>query len=80
MINKGDFIFTISIFKKFKNYNNNKNVILEEKKNNIKKSDIQKLIEKEIEKQIIINELSNMQEVINNNNILKYDNVILMNL
>lgn len=80
MINKSDFIFTISIFKKFKNYNNNKNVILEEKKNNIKKSDIQKLIEKEIEKQIIINELSNMQEVINNNNILKYDNVILMNL
>lgn len=80
MINKSDFIFTISIFKKFKSYNNNKNVILEEKKNNIKKSDIQKLIEKEIEKQIIINELSNMQEVINNNNILKYDNVILMNL
>ena len=55
-------------------------MILEEKKNNIKKSDIQKLIEKEIEKKIIINELSNMQEVINNNNILKYDNVILMNL
>ena len=80
MINKSDFIFTISIFKNFKSYNNNKNVILEEKKNNIKKSDIQKLIEKEIEKQIIINELSNMQEVINNNNILKYDNVILMNL
>ena len=69
LINKGDFIFKISIFKKFKSYNNNKNIILEEKNNNIEKLDIEKLIEKEKEKQKKINELSSMQEVINNTNI-----------
>ena len=66
LINKGDFIFKISIFKKFKSYNNNKNIILEEKNNNIEKSDTEKLIEKEKEKQKMINELNSMQEVINN--------------
>ena len=39
LINKGDIIFIISIFKKFKSYNNDKNMLFEEKKNNIEKSD-----------------------------------------
>ncbi len=73
LIKEEDFILSISIFKKHKSYNNNKTMILEEKKNNIEKSDTQKLIEKEIQKQMLINELSNSQEVINDNNRLKDD-------
>ena len=74
LINKGDFIFKISIFKKFKSYNNNKNIILEEKTITLRNQ-----IEKEKEKQKMINELNSMQEVINNK---KYWNmmIILVNL
>ena len=52
---------------------------MEEKNNNFEKPDTEKLIEKEKEKQKMINELNSMQEVINNK---KYWNmmIILMNL